>query len=289
MPSLYHITSVTLSCVDVVKGDDDNWFGNKSHGNVTSNPVAVCTSVNGPGMRQKKMEIHEKQSMQKKVDFFFQFHFLAFVYLPHLLLMSKICMHDKISIFCPSPSEKSKLKSYQRDDKRMKICFKPFLTFYIFPVRFWFCHKKLSHVMDIEKKSEINSNKIHHAPFSSRETQTFKLVFFFWERKFCSPFMYKPKDSIPIRIFQFQSKEREKKIGYMKKCLVIWKVKQILFDQCVDPFFIRNCRQISLTHVCNLKDKFREMDKPNSSNPILTVIHFLKRFFFQEGSRFVLN
>lgn len=52
MPSLYQITSVTLSCVDV-KGDDDNRFGNKSHGNVTSKPVAVCTSANGPRKREK--------------------------------------------------------------------------------------------------------------------------------------------------------------------------------------------------------------------------------------------
>lgn len=45
MPSLYQITSVTLSCA---MDDDDNMVGNKSHGNVTSNPVALCTSDNGP-------------------------------------------------------------------------------------------------------------------------------------------------------------------------------------------------------------------------------------------------
>lgn len=59
MPSLYQITSVTLSCADDddddVKGDDDNRFGNKSHGNVTSNPVAVCTSANGPRKIQEKL------------------------------------------------------------------------------------------------------------------------------------------------------------------------------------------------------------------------------------------
>lgn len=47
MPSLYQITNVTLSCDDA-EGDDDNVVGNKSHGNVTSKPVAVCTSDNGP-------------------------------------------------------------------------------------------------------------------------------------------------------------------------------------------------------------------------------------------------
>lgn len=49
MPSLYQITSVTLSCAP--RGDDDNVVGNKSHGNVTSNPVALCTSDNGPRSR----------------------------------------------------------------------------------------------------------------------------------------------------------------------------------------------------------------------------------------------
>lgn len=44
LPSLYHITNVTLSWAN----GDDIEFGNKSHGNVTSNPVAVCTSDNGP-------------------------------------------------------------------------------------------------------------------------------------------------------------------------------------------------------------------------------------------------
>lgn len=59
MPSLYQITSVTLSCADDaddVKGDDDNRFGNKSHGNVTSNPVAVCTSASGPRVKEKKIQ-----------------------------------------------------------------------------------------------------------------------------------------------------------------------------------------------------------------------------------------
>lgn len=50
MPSLYQITNVTLSCDDA-KGDDDNVLGNKSHGSVTSKPVAVCTSDNGPEIK----------------------------------------------------------------------------------------------------------------------------------------------------------------------------------------------------------------------------------------------
>lgn len=50
MPSLYQITNVTLSCA---KGDD-NVVGNKSHGKVTSNPVALCTSDNGPEMKVKR-------------------------------------------------------------------------------------------------------------------------------------------------------------------------------------------------------------------------------------------
>lgn len=49
MPSLYQITRDTLSWVklDADEGDVSE-FGNKSHGSVTSNPTAVCTSNNGP-------------------------------------------------------------------------------------------------------------------------------------------------------------------------------------------------------------------------------------------------
>jgi hypothetical protein len=53
---LYQITNVTLSC-DAAKGDDND-VGNKSHGNVTSNPVALWTSDNGPGMIHKKEQIN---------------------------------------------------------------------------------------------------------------------------------------------------------------------------------------------------------------------------------------
>lgn len=46
---------MTLSCDKV---DDDIEFGNKSHGNVTSNPVAVCTSESGPeNTKSNKVEI----------------------------------------------------------------------------------------------------------------------------------------------------------------------------------------------------------------------------------------
>jgi hypothetical protein len=52
LPSLYQSTNETLSC-EKPDGDDIE-FGNKSHGNVTSNPVAVCTSDNGPIIMKHK-------------------------------------------------------------------------------------------------------------------------------------------------------------------------------------------------------------------------------------------
>lgn len=52
MPSLYQITRETLSWEE--PDVDDIEFGNKSHGNVTSNPVAVCTSDNGPKVKDNR-------------------------------------------------------------------------------------------------------------------------------------------------------------------------------------------------------------------------------------------
>lgn len=49
-PSLNQITNVTLSA----KPTDDNVLGNRSHGNVTSNPVAVWTSNKGPERKEVK-------------------------------------------------------------------------------------------------------------------------------------------------------------------------------------------------------------------------------------------
>jgi hypothetical protein len=51
---LYQITSVTLSC----DCDEEAIIaGNKSHGSVTSSPVAVCTSDNGPETERARREM----------------------------------------------------------------------------------------------------------------------------------------------------------------------------------------------------------------------------------------
>lgn len=71
MPSLYQITSVTLSCDE--DDDDDIEFGNKSHGNVTSKPVAVCTSDNGPEKTIKRGK--------NKFEEMFTFHLLSFYWI----------------------------------------------------------------------------------------------------------------------------------------------------------------------------------------------------------------
>lgn len=47
-PSLYQITKVTLSWIKVALA------GIRSHGNDTSSPIAVCTSDNGPVIKNKK-------------------------------------------------------------------------------------------------------------------------------------------------------------------------------------------------------------------------------------------
>ena len=61
-PSLNQITNVTLSAEPT---DDDNVLGNRSHGNVTSNPVAVWTSNKGPEMNKKKIGLKIKLQKQE--------------------------------------------------------------------------------------------------------------------------------------------------------------------------------------------------------------------------------
>lgn len=58
-PSLNQITNDTLSA----KPSDDNVLGNRSHGNVTSNPVAVWTSNKGPEMERNKNRISVKNKV----------------------------------------------------------------------------------------------------------------------------------------------------------------------------------------------------------------------------------
>ena len=93
MPSLYQITSVTLSCDE--DDDDGIEFGNKSHGNVTSKPVAVCTSDNGPEKTIKRGNISLKKCL-----LFISCLFIGFC---PFFLNKFVCM-QRMPIYYPSSS-----------------------------------------------------------------------------------------------------------------------------------------------------------------------------------------
>lgn len=97
-PSLYQITNVTLSCDN---DDDDIEVGNKSHGNVTSKPVAVCTSDNGPVRKGKGKAIKNRL----KWIFFIVLNWLSFYWIFFsffLRSLDKFACMTKISICYPS-------------------------------------------------------------------------------------------------------------------------------------------------------------------------------------------